>query len=81
MPVAEDSFEHTLADLGAFPDTVALHARLSELLLRLLKPPDTRAGGQTREQEESGNCNGETNDTIDDEYPAPGRKGVLDGFL
>jgi len=79
--VAEDTLEHALADLGALSNAVALHARLGELLLGLLKPPDTRAGRQTWKQEEPSNGNGETNDTIDNEYPAPAINRVLDGFV
>ena len=33
VPVKEDTLEHTLANLRALPDTVALHAPLGELLL------------------------------------------------
>jgi hypothetical protein len=80
VPVKEDTLKHTLSDLGALTDTVTLHARLGELLLRLLKPPDTRTGGKTWEQEETRNGDRETNDTIDDEYPAPGRNRLSDGL-
>jgi hypothetical protein len=75
--VEKDTLEHAFANLGALPNTVALHASLGELLLRLFKPPDTRAGRQTWEQDEPSEGNGEANDTIYDKYPAPKRKGLL----
>lgn len=71
MPVSEDTLEHTLADFGALSDTVTLHAGLGKLLLLFLEPPDTRAVGQTREQEETSNSDRKTDDTVDNEHPAP----------
>lgn len=73
--MAKDALEHALPDLGALPDPVALHARLRELLLRLLEPPDAGAGGDAGEQEEPGDGDGEADDSVDDEDPAPGRTG------
>lgn len=78
VPVGEDTFEHTLADLGAFSDAIVLHARKGELLLLLLEPPDARAGGQTWEEEETSNGNGEADDAIHNEHPTPERREVSD---
>ena len=75
VPVSEDTLEHALANLRALPDTVVLHACLGELLLLLLEPPDARASRQTGEQEEASDGNGETDDSVHDEDPAPTRRG------
>lgn len=67
----EDTLEHALPNLVAFPDTVILHAAHGQFLFFFLQPPDTRARGQAWEDEVPAESDRKTDNTIYNEDPAP----------
>jgi hypothetical protein len=60
----KDTLEHTLSNLATGAYALVVHALFAELVLCVIKPPNFGTCGDTREEEEAAQCDGEANATI-----------------